>query len=180
MDDAPELLTRRRRPLVPGRPDPALSGPGPGNHPRRRSVGTAVTILGSFPDLCVADVGASLAFYRDLLELDVLADHGWYAELGVGGRTLVAFVTAGHDTVPDPSGARVAGVLVSFEVSDAAAVAHRAAGLGVEVRLALCDELGQRHLMVVDPDGALVDVIERIAMTRADLARLARLRRAAR
>ena len=34
-------------------------------------------------------------------------------------------------------------------------------------------------MMVVDPDGVLVDIIERIPLTRVDLARLARYRREA-
>ena len=42
----------------------------------------------------------------------------------------------------------------------------------------LVTELGQRHFMVADPDGAVVDVIERVALTDADLRRLARHRRA--
>jgi hypothetical protein len=42
----------------------------------------------------------------------------------------------------------------------------------------LVTELGQRHFMVADPDGAVVDVIQRVALTGADLRRLARHRRA--
>ena len=57
-------------------------------------------VLGSFADVCVRDVGSSVAFYRSLLQLEVLVDHGWYAELGVGAATLIAFVQSGHETVP--------------------------------------------------------------------------------
>ena len=138
-----------------------------------------VTKMRSFPDLCVADVVASADFYCTLLDLDVLVNHGWYAELGREGDTLLALVEVGHETVPDPSRRTASGVLVSFEVSDALKCAQRAEELGVETRLRLCNELGQRHVMVVDPDGVLVDIIERIPLTRADLARLARYRREA-
>ena len=139
-----------------------------------------MTIIGSCPDLCVANVAASVAWYCDVLGLDVLVDHGWYSELGLGGRTLVAFVQAGHETVPPPYPATAAGVLVSFEVTDAEPFAEEAARLGVTVRLPLVEELGQRHLMLVDPDGWLVDIIQRIPLTRADLGRLAKYRKALR
>lgn len=38
-------------------------------------------------------------------------------------------------------------------------------------------ELGQCHFMVLDPDGAVVDVIERVPMTAEDRRHLARYRR---
>ena len=134
-------------------------------------------VSGSFPDLCVADVATSVAWYRALLDLDVVVDQGWYAELGIGKRTLVAFVRSGHETVPARAGQRPGGMLVSFEVDDATSVAARAGALGLEVVVELTVELGQRHFMVVDPDGAVVDIIERVALERRDLARLAVLRR---
>jgi catechol 2,3-dioxygenase-like lactoylglutathione lyase family enzyme len=134
-------------------------------------------VTGSFPDLCVADVATSVGWYRALLDLDVVVDHGWYAELGAGGRTLVAFVRSGHETVPPRAGRRPGGLLVSFEVDDAPAVAARAAELGLDIAVELTVELGQRHLMVVDPDGAVVDIIERVPFERRDVAHLAVLRR---
>jgi catechol 2,3-dioxygenase-like lactoylglutathione lyase family enzyme len=134
-------------------------------------------VTGSFPDLCVGDVTASVAWYRALLDLDVVIDQGWYAELGVGGATLVAFVQSGHETVPPHAGRRPGGVLVSFEVDDATSVAARADALGLDVAVELTVELGQRHLMVVDPDGAIVDIVERVPLERRDFVRLAVLRR---
>ena len=134
-------------------------------------------VTGSFPDLCVADVATSVGWYRALLDLEVVVDHGWYAELGSGGRTVVAFVRSGHETVPSRAGRRPGGLLVSFEVDDAPAVAARAVALGFDIAVELTVELGQRHLMIVDPDGAVVDIIERVPFERRDLARLAALRR---
>ena len=135
-------------------------------------------VLGSFADLSVQDVGSSIAFYRSLLDLDVLIDHGWYAELGAGGQALIAFVQSGHETVPEVTATRPRGVLVSFEVDDADAAYAIAATLRCLVLVEPVAELGQRHFMVADPDGVVVDVIERIALTAADLRRLARYRRA--
>jgi catechol 2,3-dioxygenase-like lactoylglutathione lyase family enzyme len=135
-------------------------------------------VLGSFADLCVQDVGSSVSFYRSLLRLDVLVDHGWYAELGVGTQTLIAFVQSGHETVPAITATPPRGVLVSFEVDSADAVYANAAALRCPVLVDLVTELGQRHFMVADPDGAVIDVIERVALADGDLRRLARHRRA--
>jgi predicted enzyme related to lactoylglutathione lyase len=134
-------------------------------------------VLGSFADLCVQDVGSSVSFYRSLLRLDVLVDHGWYAELGVGTQTLIAFVQSGHETVPAITATPPRGVLVSFEVDSADAAYTNAVAARCTVLVGLVTELGQRHFMVADPDGAVIDVIERVALADADLRRLARLRR---
>ncbi len=137
-------------------------------------------VTGSFADLCVDAVDRSVTFYRTLLDLDVLVDHGWYAELGVAGQTLLAVVERDHETIPAVSGGPPRGVLVSFEVDDAGAVARRAAQMDVPVLVELVTELGQRHLMVQDPDGAVVDIIERVPLSGADVRRLVTLRRAMR
>ena len=136
--------------------------------------------MGAFADLCVADVETSVAFYRRLLGLEVVVDHGWYAELGAGGRTLLAVVASGHETVPPDAVAPARGLLVTFEVDDAGAAADIAAGMGAPIRWPLTVELGQRHVMVADPDGTIVDVVERVSMTAEDVRRLAGYRRLAR
>jgi catechol 2,3-dioxygenase-like lactoylglutathione lyase family enzyme len=135
-------------------------------------------VTGAFADLSVRDVARSVEFYVELLGLDVVVDHGWYVELGVGERVVLALVVSGHETVPRHADGPARGLLVSFEVDDAAAVADRCVALGCRVVAPLTDELGQRHVMVADPDGTIVDVIERIPLTAGDVRRLAQLRRA--
>jgi len=135
-------------------------------------------VLGSFPDLCVTDVGVSVAFYRSLLGLHVVADQEWYVELGIDQRTLLAVVQAGHPTVPPESGAPARGLLVSFDVDELTTHARAAANMGCPFVVEPVAELGQRHFMVLDRDGTVVDVIERIPFTRPDRDRLARYRRA--
>jgi hypothetical protein len=85
-------------------------------------------------------------------------------------------VETGHPTVPAAAGTRPSGLLVSFEVDDAARHAQAADDMGCEFVVPLSEELGQRHFMVRDPDGAVVDVIERIPLSAADMRRLAQLR----
>jgi catechol 2,3-dioxygenase-like lactoylglutathione lyase family enzyme len=137
-------------------------------------------VTGWFADLCVADVAASRDFYARLLGLEVGVDHGWYVELTQDGRVVLALVEDGHETVPAASAGPPRGLLVSFEVDDAATGRVRAGELGAPTVVELCTELGQRHVMVADPDGTIVDVIERVPMTAADVRRLVVLRRASR
>ena len=134
-------------------------------------------VLGSFADLCVDDVGACVSFYVRLLELEVIVDQGWYCELGVDGRTLLALVEERHETVPDAADGLARGLLVSFEVDDAQQVAIAAAELGCSFIVPPVRELGQFHFMVADPNGTVVDVIERVPLTTGDRRRLAALRR---
>jgi len=135
-------------------------------------------VNGSFPDLCVADVAASTRFYRELLGLAVLVDHGWYVELGHDGVVFLALVRAGHPTVPATADAPARGLLVSFEVDDVAVAIAAATTTGLSFVVEPVIELGQHHFMVTDPDGTIVDVIERTALDRSERARLAAYRRA--
>lgn len=118
-----------------------------------------------YPCLCVDDVVRSIGFYRALLDLDVSVDVGWYAEVAKGGQgaALVAFVQRGHASVPPGFDAVRGGVLVSVVVDDATAAYARAETMPAQIAQPLRDEeFGQRHFMVVDPDGFLVDVIATI------------------
>jgi catechol 2,3-dioxygenase-like lactoylglutathione lyase family enzyme len=119
-------------------------------------------VLQWYPCLCVDDVDEAVAFYRALLELPVAADVGWYVEIGEPHVTL-AFVERGHATVPTGCDVQRGGVLVSVVVDDVDTVWSRAERLAMTVALPCRDEaFGQRHFMVIDPDGFVVDVIERI------------------
>ena len=93
-------------------------------------------------------------------------------------RRLIAFVRSGHETVPDIAATPPRGVVVTFEVDNADATYANAVALSSPVLVELVAELGQRHFMITDPDGAVVDVVQRVALTGSDLRRLARYRRA--
>jgi catechol 2,3-dioxygenase-like lactoylglutathione lyase family enzyme len=117
-----------------------------------------------FPCLCVDDLTRSIVFYRALLDLTVSVEVGWYAEVSGGDdRAVIAFVARGDASVPAGFDTHRGGVLVSVVVDDAGAARSRAEELRVDVVQELRDEeFGQRHFMVVDPDGFLVDIIETI------------------
>jgi catechol 2,3-dioxygenase-like lactoylglutathione lyase family enzyme len=123
-----------------------------------------------YPVLCSSDLDRSIDFYRRLLDLDVVFECGWYATLRPrdGQSPQVGLVEAGHATLPAALAATPGGVLVSLVVDSVDAVHGRAADLGAEIVWPLCDEeFGQRHFMVLDRDGFVVDLIEPIAMSPA-------------
>jgi catechol 2,3-dioxygenase-like lactoylglutathione lyase family enzyme len=114
-------------------------------------MGAVTRCSNSFPDVCVTDVRRSVDFYRTLLGLDVITDHGWYAELGANDRTMIAFVQRGHETIPAVASTDPRGVVLSFEVDDVGPVYDVAKQLGCEVLIDLAAELGQHHFMIIDP-----------------------------
>jgi catechol 2,3-dioxygenase-like lactoylglutathione lyase family enzyme len=136
-----------------------------------------------YPVVSCPDVDAARDFYAPLLDLEVVFECGWYTLLRspVSPAVQLAFVTAGHETVPTALAPQAAGVLISVEVPDVDAVHARAVALGADVVWALCDEqFGQRHFMARDPTGLVLDVISPIPVSAAFRREVARWRRGAR
>ena len=71
----------------------------------------------------------------------------------------------------------MAAAVSSPRVDDAEAIERLAREIGCPFVRELTTELGQCHFMVLDPDWAVVDVIERVPMTAEDRRHLARYRR---
>ena len=121
-----------------------------------------VTVRSVHPVVVVRDVDATQRFYTDLFGLPTTYDADWFVQLraeALGGVELAA-VQAGHPTVP-AGWETPAHVLVTVEVDDATSARERAERMGLEPVMELRDEaFGQRHFMVADPDGVLVDVVE--------------------
>jgi len=118
-----------------------------------------------FPDLCTEDVSACRDFYAKLFDMKVVFENDWYAQLQhpEDPRIQIAFVRRDHESVPDGDRGTAAGVIVTFETEDAAALHARAGTLGLPIVQPLRDEAwGQRHFMTRDPAGLLVDVAELI------------------
>src|SRR5690606_41529644 len=71
-----------------------------------------------------------------------------------------------HDPIPDPGRGKLGGALLSFEVEDVDAEYARLKEAGLPMLLDLRDEpFGQRHFIVADPNGVLIDVIKPIPPT---------------
>ena len=118
-----------------------------------------------FPDICTDDLAASRDFYRDLLGFRTVFENDWYVQMQLPDQPQVqlAFVLREHDSVPRAFQARAQGVLVTVELDDVDACHARARALGLALEYPLVSEVwGQRHFMVADPNGLLVDVVQLI------------------
>ncbi|MGH7002845.1 MAG: VOC family protein [Alphaproteobacteria bacterium] len=114
-----------------------------------------------YPVLCVRDVAASSAFYQRHFGFVPAFENDWYAHLTAPDSAGVnlGLVAYDHASVPGPHRVPAQGVLVNFEVADVDAEYARLKD-SVPVVTPLRDEaFGQRHFILSDPDGALIDVI---------------------
>ena len=110
--------------------------------------------------LTVADFEAALAFYRDALGLEQIADwssdDGKVVALAAGRATLELFDRAQAETVDRiEAGQRVSGpVRLAFEVGDSAATARRLVAAGAaEVAAPVLAPWGDHNARVQAPDG---------------------------
>lgn len=93
-------------------------------------------------------------FYQDILELDVLMDHGWIKTLGNDEDAIVQISFAeqgGNNTeVPD----------LSIEVDNVDKVYHKMKNAGFEIIYELTnEEWGVRRFFVKDPFGKLINIL---------------------
>jgi catechol 2,3-dioxygenase-like lactoylglutathione lyase family enzyme len=122
-----------------------------------------------YPVICTARPKESRDFYTRLLGFDVTFEADWYVSLrhpGEAGYEL-ALLDHTHPTLPEGYRTPAQGLLLNFEVEDVDAEWHRLVTReGLHPLLGLRDEdFGQRHFIVADPNGVLIDVITPIAPT---------------
>jgi lactoylglutathione lyase len=133
----------------------------------RRLEGEAVKFLSVMPNLYVADVEASAAFYRDLLggtETFRLPAFGpaAHVELRVGDVVLAVTSRAEVEPqgLPAPSAGHPFELVVWCDSADDAVAGLRAAGVPVLVEPA-SHVSGNRRAYVADPDGNWIAVVSK-------------------
>uniref|UniRef100_UPI003F72E216 VOC family protein n=1 Tax=Roseinatronobacter sp. TaxID=1945755 RepID=UPI003F72E216 len=116
-------------------------------------------------------------FYQAHFGFRPLFDSGWYVHLQSTEDESVnlAILDCEHDTIPEVARSTMAtGMLLNFEVPDAAQVYDTLQAKGLPILLPLRDEpFGQRHFITRDPAGVLIDVITPIAPSAEFLAQYA-------
>ncbi|MFI0352093.1 VOC family protein [Actinomadura sp. 9N407] len=120
-----------------------------------------------YPVICTARLEESRDFYTALLGFEVTFEADWYVSLRRPGPPAyeLALLDHTHPTLPEPYRKPAAGLLLNFEVEDVDAEWDRLvtrAGLKAELELR-SEDFGQRHFIVADPNGVLIDVITPIA-----------------
>lgn len=124
-----------------------------------------------YPVVCTTQVTATRDFYVDLFGFEPTFEAGWYVSLRRDGDPAVelAIMDATHETLPEGYRRTVAGLLLDVEVDDVDAEYRRLVtdqGL-VPVLPLRSEDFGQRHFIVADPAGSLVDVITEIPPSTA-------------
>ncbi len=120
--------------------------------------------------LTVADFDGAVAFYRDALGLEQLAD--WSSADGrvvvlAGGRATLELLDESQAAYVDQieAGARVSGaVRLAFEVGDSEAAARRLVDAGgAQVAAAVTAPWGDRNVRVQSPDGLQLTLFTPVA-----------------
>lgn len=124
-----------------------------------------------YPVVCTSRLQESRDFYVGLLGFEPTFEADWYVSLRRTGEPSyeLALLDHTHPTLPEPYRAPVRGLLLNFEVEDVDAEWERLVVRGgLRAELELRDEdFGQRHFIVADPDGVLIDVITPIEPAEA-------------
>ena len=129
-----------------------------------------------YPVIMTDDVEGTSQFYRDHFGFKTSFDSGWYVHLQSSEDETVnlAVLQGDHETVPEIARGKVAGLILNFEVEDVDAVYEKLVAAKLTVVLPVKDEdFGQRHFIVQDPNGVLIDVIKPIPPSAEFLAQYA-------
>jgi catechol 2,3-dioxygenase-like lactoylglutathione lyase family enzyme len=131
----------------------------------------AMKLTSFYPVICTSRLTESRDFYTRLLGFETTFEADWYVSLRRPGEPSYELALLDHDhpTLPEAYRAPVRGLLLNFEVPDVDAQWHRLVveeGLPAELALR-SEDFGQRHFIVADPNGVLIDVITPIPPTGA-------------
>ncbi len=122
-------------------------------------------LVSYYPVICTQDVTATRRFYETHFDFAPAFESDWYVHLSKRDDpgVHIAIVDHRHPTIPDGYRKPVQGLLINFEVDDVDAEHDRLKAAGLDIRLGLRDEAyGQRHFVLADPNGVLIDVIKPI------------------
>ncbi|MDO3648025.1 VOC family protein [Nocardia mangyaensis] len=123
-----------------------------------------------YPVLATTELASSRDFYTGWFGFEITFEADWYISLrrpGTDGAPdyELALLDPTHPTIPAGYGKPVQGLLLNFEVDDVDAEWERlvvAGGLSAQLDIRT-EDFGQRHFIVADPAGVLIDVITEIA-----------------
>lgn len=105
-------------------------------------------------NLLTGSPAVTAAFYRDLLGLDIVMDHGWIVTLASGETAPVqlSLASEGGSGTPVPD--------LSIEVDDLGEALERAASMGLAIEYGpVLEPWGVRRFYTRDPGGRLLNVL---------------------
>lgn len=120
-----------------------------------------MTIARIIPNFCSTRLEATREFYSTLLGFEVRFESAWYLQLGspVYPALEIGFIRRDHQLVPKPFQGSPRGTYLTVVVEAVERVYAQAQQMGCEIMQAPQDEFyGQRRMLLVDPNGLLIDV----------------------
>lgn len=121
-------------------------------------------LVDTYPLITATDLAAQRDFYVRHFGAAVGFEASWfvYLVMPAGEGRALAFMTPDHPSrPPGPEPFDGKGMILTFQVEDAAAAHAALKASGAPITYALTDEAwGQRRFMVRDPAGVLIDVVE--------------------
>ncbi len=118
-----------------------------------------------YPVILTKDVQATCRFYVEYFRFASKFESDWYVHLqsNEDERVNLAILDCHHDTVPEMAKSPVSGLILNFEVEDVDKEYQRVKANNLPMILDIQDEdFGQRHFIIADPNGVLIDIIKPI------------------
>ncbi|ACZ87406.1 VOC family protein [Streptosporangium roseum] len=122
-----------------------------------------MSLTSFYPVVCTQRIAETRDFYTGLFGFETTFESDWYVSLRrpEAPHYELAILDHTHETIPEGHRVPVQGLILNFEVADVDAEHDRLVlQAGLEPRLTLrSEDFGQRHFIVADPNGVLIDVI---------------------
>lgn len=117
----------------------------------------------TYPLVSTTDLDACRDFYTGFCGFELGVDLGWFILFTRSGHSQLGFIDAEHPSLPKEHNPHPAGVVITVEVDrpgDLDAAHEQVVARNMPLVLAPRDEeWRQRHMLVTDPNGLLVDVV---------------------
>ncbi len=118
-----------------------------------------------FPVIITKQLKETKNFYVELLNCEAVFESDWYVQLASPKGLEIGLLIKGHYSQPNflHQAYNGNGVVLSFEVDnvDDEYTKIKASGLAIVYELKT-EEWGQRHFMLRDPNGMVVDVVQHL------------------
>lgn len=128
-----------------------------------------ITPNSSFPVFIVENIDSAKTFYTDNFGFAVAFENEWYLHVVSESGIQIGFLLPDQPTQPDifKKAHKSDGVLFSLEVNDAELAYAQAKEKSLNIALELrCEDWGQKHFCIVDPNGVYLDIVEAIEPTK--------------
>ena len=118
-----------------------------------------------YPLLCVENLKEVAHFYKKKLGFQIVFKNDWYIHLQIKEKPHInlALIIHYHQSIPKAFRKPAQGTILNFEIEDVDDFYQVCKESDVHIIMDLRDEpWGQRHFIIVDPYGNMIDIIQLI------------------